>query len=201
MKSIVDYIKNKGGDSSFKARKELAKSYGIVNYKGTMEQNIALLDLISQEEKDKELDKIIRTQQSAGGTGGIEVTPYKEDYISREAVNYLNSFGSRPAGQGKPTKTEAKQALEKYGAYVDDKTLERFIYRWDLEKDIENGKVQIENPIQTPRSSLAPKTPYETYKATYQKPKGSKKFNEIYRIAKQLGARVFSFNGQQYSTK
>ena len=41
--SVVDYLKSKGEDSSFAARKKLATSYGISNYSGSESQNIQLL--------------------------------------------------------------------------------------------------------------------------------------------------------------
>ena len=41
--SVVDYLKSKGEDSSFTARKKLAESYGISNYSGSESQNIQLL--------------------------------------------------------------------------------------------------------------------------------------------------------------
>jgi len=41
--SIVDYLKSKKMNSSFKARQKLAVKYGIANYNGTSAQNLALL--------------------------------------------------------------------------------------------------------------------------------------------------------------
>lgn len=41
--SVVDYLKSKGKDSSYSARKELATSMGISNYSGTASQNTQLL--------------------------------------------------------------------------------------------------------------------------------------------------------------
>ncbi|MEC2222889.1 MULTISPECIES: GH25 family lysozyme [Heyndrickxia] len=41
--SLVNYLKNKGMAWSYAAREKLAAQYGIVNYKGTAAQNIALL--------------------------------------------------------------------------------------------------------------------------------------------------------------
>lgn len=42
--SIVDYLESIGKDSSFNARKQYAKQYGIANYTGTAQQNTALLN-------------------------------------------------------------------------------------------------------------------------------------------------------------
>ena len=41
--SIVDYLKGKGQDSSYSARKKLAGQYGISDYSGTAKQNTQLL--------------------------------------------------------------------------------------------------------------------------------------------------------------
>jgi hypothetical protein len=44
MRSIRDYLASKGEDGSYKARKQLATSMGIQNYRGTAKQNIRLLN-------------------------------------------------------------------------------------------------------------------------------------------------------------
>ena len=44
--SIVDYLKSQGQDSSYSARKEIAKELGITNYKGTAEQNTQMLNTL-----------------------------------------------------------------------------------------------------------------------------------------------------------
>ena len=44
--SIVDYLKSTGQDSSYSARKELAKSMGITNYSGTAAQNTQMLNAL-----------------------------------------------------------------------------------------------------------------------------------------------------------
>ena len=41
--SIVDFLKSRGEDSSFQARRTLAGRYGIYGYTGTAEQNNELL--------------------------------------------------------------------------------------------------------------------------------------------------------------
>lgn len=48
MASIVDYLKSVGTDSSFNNRKNIAKQYGISNYKGTAAQNIQLLNIVKK---------------------------------------------------------------------------------------------------------------------------------------------------------
>lgn len=41
--SVVDYLYNKGADYSYDNRKKLASEYGISNYRGEANQNLALL--------------------------------------------------------------------------------------------------------------------------------------------------------------
>jgi flagellum-specific peptidoglycan hydrolase FlgJ len=45
-KSLVDYLKSIGKDSSFPSRAILAKQHGIQNYQGTNDQNTKLLQLL-----------------------------------------------------------------------------------------------------------------------------------------------------------
>lgn len=53
MESIVDYLKSKGQDSSYNARKQLAQQYGIENYSGTANQNVSLLSALQKDEAVK----------------------------------------------------------------------------------------------------------------------------------------------------
>jgi hypothetical protein len=47
--SIVDFLKSKGIDGSFAARKRLAETkYGFDNYTGTAEQNIKFLEKLKE---------------------------------------------------------------------------------------------------------------------------------------------------------
>jgi hypothetical protein len=48
--SVVDYLKSQKEDSSFAARKELAKDNGIKNYTGTADQNTQLLNKLKNKE-------------------------------------------------------------------------------------------------------------------------------------------------------
>lgn len=51
--SIVDYLKSQGKDSSYSARKELAKSMGISNYSGTASQNTQMLKALQNGSSSK----------------------------------------------------------------------------------------------------------------------------------------------------
>lgn len=55
--SIVDYLKSKGVDSSFTNREKIAKQHGIINYKGTPEQNTLLLEKLQSGVKPVEHSK------------------------------------------------------------------------------------------------------------------------------------------------
>ena len=52
--SIVDYLKDKGEDSSLSARKKLAESMGITNYTGSSAQNTQLLKALQSGKQEKE---------------------------------------------------------------------------------------------------------------------------------------------------
>lgn len=47
--SLVPFLESRGKDSSFKARAVLAKELGMKNYRGTVEQNTALLNILQGE--------------------------------------------------------------------------------------------------------------------------------------------------------
>ena len=47
--SIVDYLKSEGRQSSFSARKQLAGELGIAGYRGTAQQNTAMLKLLREQ--------------------------------------------------------------------------------------------------------------------------------------------------------
>ena len=74
--SIVDYLKSIGKDSSFTARKEYAKQYGIVDYKGTEAQNIALLNAMR-----------------GGSTAQAPTVAYYPSFNSGSIVDGLKSIG------------------------------------------------------------------------------------------------------------
>ena len=46
--SLVDSLKEINIDSSFEYRQKLASVNGIINYKGTSEQNLKLLNLLKE---------------------------------------------------------------------------------------------------------------------------------------------------------
>ena len=46
--SIVDFMKSKGLDSSYEARKALAHKFGMASYSGKAEENVKLLELMKK---------------------------------------------------------------------------------------------------------------------------------------------------------
>lgn len=70
--SIVDYLNSINKDSSFNARKQYAKEYGIADYSGTAEQNTALLNAMRS---------------------GASKISYYPVFNSKSIVDGLNSIG------------------------------------------------------------------------------------------------------------
>ena len=88
--SIVDYLKSKGEDSSFSARKKLAVEYGIVesegDYKGSGTQNTSLMKAL-KEGKPKETEKPATT----------EVKPAQSNNASGVVAQPTNTQQTTPA--------------------------------------------------------------------------------------------------------
>lgn len=94
--SITDYLKSIGNNSSYSNRSKLAKKYGISGYKGSVSQNLKLLELMR---------------------GGKSPAKSKSNYVGKRveaisgAVRFYNSpswsdahvVGSVTKGQGFPT--------------------------------------------------------------------------------------------------
>lgn len=76
--SIVDYLKSIGKDSSFAARKQYAKEYGIKNYTGTPEQNTTLLN---------------KMRKNGGHTTTSKPSSYYKSFKSNSIVDGLKSIG------------------------------------------------------------------------------------------------------------
>lgn len=83
--SIVDYLKSINVDSSFENRKKLAEENGIVNYKGSAEQNTLLLNIF----RNKSDESIIYTVQSGDNLSKIALkygTTWKKIYEDNKDV-------------------------------------------------------------------------------------------------------------------
>ena len=77
--SIVDYLHSIGEKASFNRRKELAKEYGVANYRGTAEQNLLLLRLMRDVPKQKPA-KVIELLD-IDGSWGIATTKRTQEYF------------------------------------------------------------------------------------------------------------------------
>ena len=90
-KSIVDYLKSQGKDSSFSYRSQLAKQYGITNYKGTAEQNTKLLNYIQSANKNN--------------TKPTYTNPVKVAPITNVATKPITNVATKPVQQKVDQKT------------------------------------------------------------------------------------------------
>lgn len=68
--SIVDYLKNTGQDSSYSARKELAKSLGITNYSGSGAQNTQMLNALKNSAASSTASSKPSSSGSSSGSSG-----------------------------------------------------------------------------------------------------------------------------------
>ena len=64
-KSVVDYMKSIGMDSSFEAREKLAATYGIENYNGDYDQNLEMMKMLKSETAGKKVADELKTAPSA----------------------------------------------------------------------------------------------------------------------------------------
>jgi len=105
--SLVDYLKSKGMDASFSARKKLAAQYGITNYIGTAAQNLALLS---------KLKNGVQPTQSTSTT--TTYTVKRGDTLSGIASKYGTSVATlqKLNGISNPNKIYAGQKLKISGS-------------------------------------------------------------------------------------
>lgn len=176
MASIVDYIKSRGGDSSFKARKELAKEYGIMDYVGSLSQNLELLDLLRDE---------VASQ--------AEQAKYEEaatDYLNREA-EYLRE---KPSTQG----WMLLSTLRDVSPYVSDDVLKKYL---DAANHNKSGLTS-EEMFQWTREHHPKQKIKIKVQDRYSEPKkGSASFNKAFKEARTSGAKTFVWNGKTYTTE
>lgn len=115
-KSVVDYLASIGGDPSFENRTQLAKDYGIQNYKGTEKQNVKLLKkLRNGKPKAGKKDKNKKVKK------GDKVT------LKKSAKNYATG---ETIPSGKKGKKYTVQQVKK------NKVLLKELYSWVKKSDI-----------------------------------------------------------------
>lgn len=84
--SIVDYLKSRGMDSSFNARKNLANQYGISGYSGTAQQNTSLLKTLQQQSQPTQ------QPQTASNGQNVTITPVQNSNAGNPASSYLTDY-------------------------------------------------------------------------------------------------------------
>lgn len=85
--SIVDYLKSRGQDSSFEARKKLAGQYGITGYSGTANQNIQLLRSLQSGQAPQ-----AGTPNSQTNGTNVTITPVSSSSPGHPAASYLTDY-------------------------------------------------------------------------------------------------------------
>lgn len=85
--SIVDYLKSRGQDSSFEARKKLAGQYGITGYSGTANQNTQLL-------RSLQSGQAPQAGTPNGQTNGtnVTITPVSSSSPGHPDASYLTDY-------------------------------------------------------------------------------------------------------------
>lgn len=83
--SIVDYLKKKGQDSSYAARKNMANQYGISGYSGTAAQNTQLLNAI-------QAGSVAGQNQSNTQGEKAVITPVSSSQQGSPAKSYLSGY-------------------------------------------------------------------------------------------------------------
>ena len=89
MASIVDYLKSQGKDSSYSARKDIAKSLGITNYSGTAEQNTQMLNALQNGGSSVKKTSSTSISKTASPTPANTGSPING--VSADTYNKMNS--------------------------------------------------------------------------------------------------------------
>lgn len=92
--SIVDYLESIGKDSSFNARKQYAKQYGIANYTGTAEQNTALLNAMrgNSEPISKPTTSYYKAVDKNGLVPSLKAIGVDSSFTHRKAIAKANGI-------------------------------------------------------------------------------------------------------------
>lgn len=92
--SIVDYLKSRGMDSSYSARKNLASQYGITGYSGTANQNTSLLKSLQQGQPAGQSanQNNAGSQSNATNNQNVTITPVDDSKAGHPAATYLTDY-------------------------------------------------------------------------------------------------------------
>ena len=122
--SIVDYLKSKGQDSSYNARKKLASQYGITNYTGSAGQNTQLLSALQSQAAQSEKAAKANTSNAANKTngtanaGGSNIAGSLEN-IYNNAMNMGNAVANVVGGLSADQAAGANNNLDIAQLYAD----------------------------------------------------------------------------------
>ena len=93
--SIVDYLKGKGQDSSYSARKKLAGQYGISDYSGTAKQNTQLLKALQGQSGSTgsgTVQPAQSSQQNVSNGQNVTVVPVSSSKAGSPASEYITGY-------------------------------------------------------------------------------------------------------------
>lgn len=114
MASIVDYLNSKGQDSSYNARKQLAKQYGIENYSGTAAQNVSLLSTLQKEDLvNAQLGKTQKPSENVTAGTQNQTQQPAQTSVASSVFKYSGSE-NLPAYMKSPQVTEYYNRVQDY---------------------------------------------------------------------------------------
>lgn len=92
--SIVDYLKSKGQDSSYSARKKLAGQYGISNYSGTASQNTQILKAIQNQQNvlSGGTSQPSSAGQNVSNGQNVTIVPVSSSKAGSPASEYITGY-------------------------------------------------------------------------------------------------------------
>jgi N-acetylmuramoyl-L-alanine amidase CwlA len=120
--SIVDYLNKTGQDSSFKHREELARKYGIMNYRGTASQNTELLSKLKKGSSPKHRAESKINQKNKYSSS---IVPYPGHLIrvgsrGKDVQRIQRAVGATPDGvYGPATKRAVQSYQSRHGLAAD----------------------------------------------------------------------------------
>lgn len=92
--SLVDYLNSIGKDSSFNARKQYAKQYGIANYTGTAEQNTKLLNAMRGNAKPSTSVSYYQAVNKNGLVPSLKAISVDSSFAHRKRIAQANGISN-----------------------------------------------------------------------------------------------------------
>ena len=110
--SIVDYLKSTGQDSSYGARSTLASQYGITDYTGSGDQNLALLGKLQSNSGSVPVVPEVKTLETPTSVSNSSTSASLADALAELQRRLTTSTTPQSATEIKDTKTIPTQAIE-----------------------------------------------------------------------------------------